>query len=113
MEKIIVLSGTIPVFEVSIALLKYGIVVLETMRNHSKNLAERMKELLGVDIDDEDDSYFIHLSVQVDDRGWSDFFIYSIVAEYVPGVTEEAVQKAVLSWVDAGRPDKHVAEINN
>ena len=110
-EKITVLSGTIPLFEVSGALLEHGIVVLETMRNHAKTLAKSMEEILGVNPDDEDGPYLIHLSVQVGDRGWSDFLVYSAVAEYQPEVTQEAVQTAVLSWVEAGCPDKHVAVV--
>lgn len=112
MEKITVLSGTIPLFEVSGALLEYGVVVLETMRNHVKTLAMSMEEVLGVKLNDEDGPYLIHLSVQVGDRGWSDFLVYSAVAEYEPGVTQKAIQKAVLSWAEAGCPEKHVAVVN-
>lgn len=112
MEKITVLSGAIMLNEISATLLEDGIVVLETMRSHAEMLAKSMEEVLDIDSNDEDGLYLIHLSAKLSDRGWSNFIVYSGMAEYEPGVTQEAVRKAVSSWLNAGSPDKHVANIN-
>ena len=107
-----VLSGAIHLYEVIEALLQNGIVVLETMRNHAKMLANSVEEELGIKPEDEDGPSLIHLSVEVADRGWSDFLIYSPTAQYQPDVTQRMVQEAVLSWVKADCPDKHIAVVD-
>ena len=108
-----ILSGNIQVNEVCDCLRDYGIIVIETTRPHAKNITNEAIYQLGIDEDAEGGPKLIHLAAQVKDRGWSDFLMYTSVYDYVPDETQEIIVQAVLNWVAAGSPDKHLAHLTH
>ncbi|MFA7239852.1 MAG: hypothetical protein WC091_07045 [Sulfuricellaceae bacterium] len=106
-----VLSGNIQIESVCDNLRDHGLIVIETNRTHAKSIVVETIRSLGINEESEDDPQLIHLSTQVEDRGWSHFFMYTSVYNYAPDKTQQIVAKAVLSWVAANSPDTHFANI--
>ncbi|BAN34097.1 hypothetical protein SCD_n00248 [Sulfuricella denitrificans skB26] len=106
-----VLSGDIQIELVCDCLREHGLVVIETTRTHAKSIAAETIDKLGVNEDSEDGPKLIHLSTEVIDRGWSDFYMYTSVYDYLPDETQKIVSKAVLSWIAAGLPNIHFANV--
>lgn len=108
-----VFSGNLHTQAICDELRNHGLLVVETSRTHAKHVATEVERALGINIDSEGGPLLIHLSTEVDDRGWSEFLIYSEEYEYDydPDKTQEMVRLAVRSWVRAGTPDIHYAKV--
>lgn len=106
-----VLSRDIQIELVCDYLREYGLVVIETTRTHAKSIATETINALEINKEFDDDVRFIHLATEVTDRGWSDFFMYSRIYDYVPGKTQQIVLNAVLSWAAANSPDNYIVDV--
>ena len=77
MIDVTVLSGHIPLYEIIRALLKEGIVVLETTRHDAKLLTTKTADAIGIENESEEGFQLINLSTNVASVGFSDFLIYT------------------------------------
>ncbi|MCG8275420.1 hypothetical protein [Stenotrophomonas sp. NLF4-10] len=96
-------------------LLLHGIVVADAMRPHSSVLAGELRQELGIDPDDEQHDFLLHLSCAVEpvgEHGWVDYFVYSRAFPRDPMKAKELVCAAVRQWGDVGKPDYFVAKLN-
>ena len=106
-----VLSRNLQIEIVCDNLREHGLVVIETTRTHADILEKEIIKTLGICEGVEDEPRLIHLSTEVTDQGWSDFFIYTSVYNYIPTQTQKIVVKAVLSWGAANSPDIYFAHV--
>lgn len=83
-----------------------GVVVVLTSRAHAIAVASQVSDILGVN--EESEFSIIHLSFEVDDRGWEDCLMYTKVAEFDPGLLRPMTIGAVRAWVAAAEPARYV-----
>ena len=106
-----VYSGMINTEAVCADLHLHGMVVIETMRTHAKQICMEVRLALGMDLEDEGEPCLVHVAFSAGDLGWPDVLIYTAVQDYVPDEAQEMVRVAINSWVEAGSPDVHYARM--
>ncbi|MHB0972985.1 MAG: hypothetical protein ACYC0P_01910 [Thiobacillus sp.] len=106
-----VISGDIQIESVCDCLREHGLVVIETTSTHAKSIAAETINRLEITEDPEDGERLIHLATEVGGYGHSDFLMYTRVYDRSLDETEESVVKAVLSWIAAGSPNIHIANV--
>jgi len=89
----------------------HGVVVLVTSGTHAEQVAAQASNKLGINKDDEEGPYLLHLSFEVDDRGWEDCLLYSESADYEPDELRAITVQAIRDWIATGEKDYHICKI--
>ena len=89
----------------------HGVVVLVTMKTHAIDLSAQASDELGIDVDDKEGPYLLHLSFEVDNQGWEDCLMYSDSADYQPDELREITIRAIRDWIACGEKDYHVCKM--
>jgi len=106
-----VLAFELNIDQVVGGLKSHGVVVLVAARTHAKQVAVQASNKLGIDEDDENRPYLLHLSFEVDERGWVDCLMYSESADYEPDELREITVHAIRDWITTGEKDYHICKI--
>ncbi len=88
---------------------EFGLVVVVQAKPAVQYLKRGLSVLLDEsdkpDIGENNKRYILHLSTDIDDTGWWDYFVYTGAYDYdSPAKTESRVRSAVRGWWCQGSP---------